>query len=106
MKDKEKIKILRSIIEDILHMAIRYADGRHTYAPWIVRDVVRKLQEIFPDFELKEDRTITPPTPEELVIPGVYLDDYLYDLFDPSYHNIDNLMKLYEKVQKLKRKTR
>jgi hypothetical protein len=33
-------KRLQSAIEDILWMAARYAHGRHTYAPSMVRDSV------------------------------------------------------------------
>ena len=40
MKEEE----LKQIIDDTLWMAIRYAHGRHTYAPGIVREVWKKLK--------------------------------------------------------------
>ena len=56
---------LLQIIGDTLWMAARYAHGRRTYAPSTVRDAVKKLQAMYPDFEIKRDGAITPPTPEE-----------------------------------------
>lgn len=44
MKKQEK-KELQKAIEDILWMAARYAHGRHTYAPSMVRDSVKVFQE-------------------------------------------------------------
>lgn len=79
----EKERQLLEIINDILWMAIRYAHGRHTYAPHMVRDAVRKLKNLYPDFKLKPDTTITPPTEEELEKGGwVIRGDYLDDLFE------------------------
>lgn len=80
---KEKLKIYKRIVNDILWMAIRYADGRHTYAPSIIRDTVKMLKEIEPKFKLKKYMTIEPPTEEELNQRGWILkSDYLYDLFE------------------------
>jgi len=81
MTDKEKIKRLYNIIEDTFWMSIRYAHGRHTYAPYIIRDALRELEEIFPDFKLKKDITIKPPTEEELNEMGTLREDWLDDLF-------------------------
>lgn len=81
MKDKEKIEILKSAFEDIVWMAIRYADGRHTYAPHMVRSAVKKFQSVFPGWNPKKDTTITPQDRDELT--GFKLNgDYLYDLFN------------------------
>jgi hypothetical protein len=71
---------LRGAIEDILWMAIRYADGRHTYAPSMVRRAVKVFEEVYPDFKIKEDLTIEPPTEDDLKRGSSFIDDYLYDL--------------------------
>ena len=81
MTDKEKIQILKRCFDDTIWMSIRYAHGRHTYSPGMVRDAVNSFKEVFPDWRLKEDRTITPPdeTPgSAFSLPG----DYLNDLFE------------------------
>ena len=77
MEDKEKLK---KCFEDIAWMAIRYAHGRHTYAPGMVRDAVKSFQEVFPDWKPKQDPTIEPPTEEELSRAAVSRGDYLDDL--------------------------
>jgi len=74
---------LRGAIEDILWMAIRYADGRHTYAPSMVRGAVKVFKDVYPDFKIKEDRTIEPPKEEELVDMS-FRGDYLYDLINQN----------------------
>ena len=81
MSKTEEIKILKEIIKDILWMAIRYAHGRHTYAPSIIRDTVKKLKQLYPNETfLKKDRTIESPTEKELKEPLAFKDDYLDDL--------------------------
>ena len=81
MTDKQKIKVLQKCFEDIAWMAVRYAHGRHTYAPSMVRMAIKEYQHIVPDFNLKPDITIDPPTENELG--GFSLrQDYLHDLFD------------------------
>ena len=44
MSKEEKIK---EAITDILWMAIRYADGRHTYVPSTVRRAVKTIKEVY-----------------------------------------------------------
>ena len=74
---------LKKAIEDILWMAIRYADGRHTYAPGMLRDSVKVFKEVYPDFKIKEDQTIEPPKEEDLG--GISSrQDYLYDLINKN----------------------
>ena len=73
-------KQLKKIIDDTLWMAIRYAHGRHTYAPYMVRDAVQTLKQLYPDFKLKEDVTIEPPS--EGMVGGMrFREDWLDDLF-------------------------
>lgn len=80
MTDKEKIEKLKDAFENTIWMAIRYADGRHTYAPSVVRDAVNKFKEVFPDWEPKNDITVQPPRAEDLG--GMSFEsDYLHDLF-------------------------
>jgi hypothetical protein len=80
MTDKQKIELLKSCFDDTIWMAIRYAHGRHTYAPSMVRDAVNNFKKVFPDWELKEDRVIE--SPDEGTINGFSLrSDYLDDLF-------------------------
>jgi hypothetical protein len=71
--------ILKQCFEDVIWMAVRYAHGRHTYAPSMVRDAISDFKELFPDWELKEDETIEPPKEE---LGGFsFREDYLDDLF-------------------------
>jgi hypothetical protein len=80
MKAKDK-KRLQSAIEDIIWMAARYAHGRHTYAPSMVRDSVAVFKDVFPDFKIKQDRIINQPSEDELN--GMALrSDYLDDIFN------------------------
>ena len=72
--EKSDEKRLQSAIEDILWMAARYAHGRHTYAPSTVRDSVKVFTSIFPDFKIKQDHVIEPPT-EDMSFRSDYLDD-------------------------------
>lgn len=80
MTDKDKIEKLKSAFENTIWMAIRYADGRHTYAPSTVRDAVNKFKQVFPEWKPKNDMTVHPPRPEDLG--GMSFEsDYLHDLF-------------------------
>lgn len=80
MKDKDKIEILKNCFQDVIWMAIRYAHGRHTYAPSMVRDAIKDFKKVFPEYELKHDTTIEAPDPEWLK-GMVFESDYLHDLF-------------------------
>jgi len=87
MTDKQKIEILKTCFEDTIWMAIRYAHGRHTYAPSMVRDAIINFKKIFPDWELREDITID--SPDEDTIEGFVLrSDYLDDLFPKKIKRI------------------
>ena len=78
---KSDEKRLQSAIEDILWMAARYAHGRHTYAPSMVRNSVSVFKDIFPEFNIKQDHTIEAPDDDELG--GASLrSDYLDDIFN------------------------
>lgn len=80
MKKAEKIQKLKNAFEETIWMAIRYADGRHTYAPNMVRDAIRDFQMVFPEWKPKFDITIKPPKEDE--ISSLKLkSDYLHDIF-------------------------
>lgn len=81
MNNKEKIEILKQCFEDTIWMAIRYAHGRHTYSPDMVRDAIKAFKTVFPDWKLRKDVTILPPEEGEVV--GLsFRGDYLDDLFE------------------------
>jgi hypothetical protein len=80
MTDKEKVKILSNCFEEVIWMAIRYADGRHTFAPSMVRDAIRGYQKVNPEWKPKHDITIEKPTDD--MLGGISFEsDYLWDLF-------------------------
>lgn len=67
---------LKKVIKDIFWMARRYAHGRHTYAPSIVRDAWKKCVELGMHFE--KDLTIEPPADFKegaIFLRADYLDD-------------------------------
>jgi len=74
---------IKGAISDILWMAIRYADGRHTYAPSTVRRAVKVIKEVYPDFKLKEDKTLIKPNEKDL-FGASFKEDYLYDLVNQN----------------------
>lgn len=80
LTDKEKIAILENCFNETIWMAIRYAHGRHTFAPSMVRDSVNKFKKVFPDWKLKHDPTIESPS-EDQIGGASFRDDYLDDLF-------------------------
>jgi len=58
MSDKEKLDIVSRAFEDTIWMAIRYANGRMTYAPSMVRDAVKMYQSVYPEWMPRFDQTI------------------------------------------------
>lgn len=63
---------LLSAYEDVVWMAIRYAYGRSTYSTGMVRQSIKKIQEIYPHWRPKKDHVIC---------------DYLDDLFSNTKEN-------------------
>jgi hypothetical protein len=80
MKKSEEKK-LQSAIENILWMAARYAHGRHTYAPSMVRESVEIFTSVFPEFKIKQDHVIESPTDDDLGGCS-FRSDYLDDIFN------------------------
>ena len=79
MKKKEKTReiILEKIIQDTFWMARRYAHGRHTYSPTVVREAFKQLKDL--GIKIPKDITIDTPTPDE--INGMsFRSDYLDDI--------------------------
>jgi hypothetical protein len=54
----KEIDILKKAYEDVIWMAIRYANGRATYFPSTVRDSVKEFQKVFPDWKPRHDPTL------------------------------------------------
>ena len=54
----KEIDILKKAYEDVIWMAIRYANGRATYAPSMVRDSVKEFQKVFPGWKPRYDLTL------------------------------------------------
>ena len=77
-KDEQRLKVA---IEDILWMAARYAHGRQTFAPSMVRNSVKVFKELFPDFKIKQDHVIEAPKDNELEEASLR-SDYLDDIFN------------------------
>ena len=80
MENKEEE--LKQIIQDIFWMAVRYAHGRHTFAPHTIRENIKNMQKLYPDWKPKKDHTIQPPEKDETDY--VFRDDYLDDIFNPQ----------------------
>ena len=81
-KEREnREKVLMKAFDDTIWMAIRYAHGRSTYAPSMVRDAVNLVKELFPDWKLKEDITVKPKE-DGNGRSWNFDSDYLNDLFD------------------------
>ena len=78
---KDENRILWLVIKDIIWMAIRYAHGRNTYAPSMIRDAVIALKKINSKFKLKDD-THTIKAPTHKLIGMDFRSDYLDDLFE------------------------
>ena len=53
-----EIDILKKAYEDVIWMAMRYANGRKTYAPSMVRDSIKAFQTVFPDWKPRNDQTL------------------------------------------------
>ena len=58
MKSEVKILKLKKAYEEIYWMAMRYANGRATYAPSMVRESIEAFQEVFPDWKPRPDPTL------------------------------------------------
>jgi len=77
MTKSERIQILEQVIQDTFWMARRYAHGRHTYAPGMVRDAYNDLKKL--GIKIQHDTTIKEPT--DVLMGGmISRDDYLDDI--------------------------
>jgi len=80
MTDQEKIQKLKHAFEETIWMAIRYADGRRTYAPDTVRQAINQFKIVFPDWKPRPDGVIKPPKKED--VKSMNLASYhLHDIF-------------------------
>lgn len=86
MKSKREFEreneTLRRIIKETFWMARRYAHGRCTYAPSMVRECYVLLKTKFPDLLPKKDTTILPTDYEQdpFSLKSDYLDDCNEDI--------------------------
>lgn len=78
MTDQEK---LLKAFDDVIWMAARYAHGRSTYAPTMVREAVALRREVDPDWRLAPDQTIKPLDTDETIY-RLKADD-LTDIYSP-----------------------
>lgn len=78
MTKREK-KLIKAF-EDVVWMAIRYAHGRQTYAPSLVRKSVEAVKSVDPSWVLWRDHTLK-PMPEDLKS-FHFKSTYLNDLFE------------------------
>ena len=74
-KPTTREKELEKVIKDIFYMARRYAHGRHTYSPDIVRGAYNTLKAN--GINIKSDRVIDEPLEETRL---GYRSDYLDDI--------------------------
>ena len=79
MTKDQQIKTLSHCFDEVIWMAIRYADGRHTYAPSMVRDAIKQFQKVNPDWKPKVDGVIEKPT-VDMIGGASFESDYLWDL--------------------------
>lgn len=74
---KQENAALRDIIKNTFWMARRYAHGRNTYAPGMVRDAYKRIKTLSVDIG-QPDTTLEAPKPD--VLKGfVMREDYLDD---------------------------
>ena len=78
MTKREK-KLIKAF-NDVIWMAMRYAHGRHTYAPSLVREAVEAVRSVDPSWVLWRDHTLE-PVPENRESFQLK-SDYLNDLFE------------------------
>jgi hypothetical protein len=56
--NKNKEQKLLKVINDIIWMAMRYANGSRTYAPGMIRDAVKVLKELYLEYKVRFDRVV------------------------------------------------
>jgi hypothetical protein len=78
LHQQTKIKRYQTIIEYLIPLAIRYAHGRMTYAPSIVRMAVEEYKKIKPSYVVPLDERVKPPVtlPDSIH----FKSDFLHDL--------------------------
>lgn len=74
---EEENMLLRAAVQNIFWMARRYAHGRHTYAPGMVREAYQLAKEL--GIAIQHDDVIKPPTKN--VVLG-FRSDWLDDCND------------------------
>lgn len=80
---KEQDKVLRNaelenIVAELFTWARRYAHGRHTYVPGVIRRIYHTIKEKYPSIYIRRDETVKPP--KENTGGMNFRDDYLDDI--------------------------
>jgi hypothetical protein len=83
MTDQEKLK---EAFEDVIWMAARYANGRSTYAPSMVRDAVKAFKEVYPEWEMRPDLMVMSEHQQSSKETFNLESDWLVDLY-PTNEN-------------------
>ena len=79
-KPTDRERELIFIIDNLMWQSARYAHGRRTMAPSIIRECVEKMKAMYPDWKVKKDRMIEPRQPGD----SGFDSDYLNDIFNPT----------------------
>ena len=82
MKKEEQIQKLKHAFTETIWMAIRYANGRSTYAPSMVRDAIKEFQEVFPYWKPRADPTLKSDRECGYKAPAGLDSDWLDDLVE------------------------
>jgi hypothetical protein len=93
MTNKEmKIRInkLEKIIQDTFWMARRYAHGRHTYTPSIIRENYNLIKELG-NIPVAHDATINPPMYNDLSEGANFREDWLDDINEDINMNREDI---------------
>ena len=80
---KEQDRVLRNaelenIVAELFFWARRYAHGRHTYLPDVIRRIYKTITEKYPSIYIPRDETIKPP--KENTGGMHFRNDYLDDV--------------------------
>jgi hypothetical protein len=79
-KPTDRERELIFIIDNLMWQSARYAHGRRTMAPSIIRECVEKMKAMYPDWKVKKDHMIEPRQPGD----SGFDSDYLNDIFNPT----------------------
>ena len=79
-ENQQDADILLKAFDDVVWMAMRYANGRHTYAPSMVRDAIKTVKSIRPDWKPRPDEMLAKDRARFADDPLALESDWLDDL--------------------------